>query len=53
MWDDGVSNGGSEIIDYSISMAEQGGEFVVINTSMVSNYLVTGLTAGITYEFKV
>jgi hypothetical protein len=34
-------------------MAESGGEFSSIGTSTVENFVVTGLTAGVTYEFKV
>jgi hypothetical protein len=52
-WDEGSSNGGSPILEYRIWMAIQGEEFEVLQTLVFSDYLVTGLTAGVTYEFKI
>jgi hypothetical protein len=34
-------------------MAEQGGSFTQIATVTETNYLVTGLDSGTTYEFKI
>jgi hypothetical protein len=42
------------IEDYSIYIAEQGGSFTELASSLTSaEYLATGLTFGVTYEFKV
>lgn len=52
-WNAGASNGGSVILDYRISIAELGGIFSVVDSTADSSYLITGLTPGTTYEFKV
>jgi len=42
------------IIDYRISIAEQGGSFSVLASDLtVAEYTAIGLTFGTTYEFKV
>jgi hypothetical protein len=42
------------IEDYRISIAEQGQAFSVLATGLTDpNYLATGLTFGVTYDFKV
>lgn len=46
-------NGGSVILDYRISIAEQGQAFSILDTTVDPNYTVSGLTSGTTYEFKV
>jgi hypothetical protein len=52
-WNEGASNGGSVVTEYRISYAEQGGSFSVLASTANTNYLVTSLTSGTTYEFKV
>jgi hypothetical protein len=52
-WTPPVFTGGDVIIDYRLSMAEQGGSYSVLTTLTSTSYTVTGLTAGTTYEFKV
>jgi len=52
-WSAGSSNGGSTITEYRISQAVQGGSFSVLASTANTNYLVTSLTSGTTYEFKV
>lgn len=46
-------NGGSAVIDYRINIAEQGGSFSVVDSTTNTNYVLTGLTAGVNYEIKV
>jgi hypothetical protein len=46
--------GGAVIEDYRISIAEQGQTFTELASGLTDpNYLATGLTFGVTYEFKV
>lgn len=52
-WNKGASDGGAIVIDYRISIAESGGTFAVLDSAVNTEYVVTGLTAGITYELKV
>jgi hypothetical protein len=53
-WEDGVNNGGVAIIDYQISMREQGGDYSTIATGITAkSYTATGLVLGTTYEFTV
>jgi hypothetical protein len=40
-------------MDYRISIAIQGQAFNVLDSTPNTNYVATGLTAGVTYEFKV
>lgn len=47
------SDGHSPIIDYRINMAVNGGSFSVLDSTTESSYLVTGLTAGTTYDFFI
>jgi hypothetical protein len=47
------SEGYSEILDYIINMAETGGSFSVLASTVDLNYLAVGLTSGTTYEFKI
>lgn len=55
IWADGVSNGGTPVIDYRVNMREQGsGDFTPVADSILTQaYTITGLTLGITYEFRV
>jgi hypothetical protein len=41
------------VTEYIISYAEQGGSFSELATTADTNYLVTSLTSGTTYEFKL
>ena len=52
-WNAGTSNGGSVVLDYRISIAQQGGSFDFQTTTTSTDYLATGLTSGTTYEFKI
>jgi len=53
-WEAASFTGGAVIIDYRISIAEQGGSFSVLASGLTSpEYLATDLTFGTTYEFKV
>lgn len=53
-WEQAAFNGGAEILDYRINIAEQGQVFSVLADGLTNpNYLAIGLTAGVTYEFKV
>ena len=56
VWDDGVSNKGSSIVNYVVSIAQGANSvaFTVLeNESLVKNYVATGLTVGVFYRFKV
>jgi hypothetical protein len=52
-WNEGAANGGAAVTEYRISYAEQGGSFSFLISTANTNYLVTSLTSGTTYEFKV
>ena len=53
-WDPAAFTGGDVIIDYRISIAEQGQTFSVLASGVTeSTYTATGLNFGTTYEFKV
>lgn len=52
-WNAGSSDGGSTLMDYRISIAVQGQAFNVLDSTPNTNYVATGLTAGVTYELKV
>jgi hypothetical protein len=53
-WSPAPFTGGDVIIDYRISIAEQGQTFSVLTSAVTDAfYTVTGLTAGVVYEFKV
>jgi hypothetical protein len=53
-WIEGVANGGSVIIDYQVSQAEEAGSYLVIASGInVLTYTATDLTPGTTYKFKV
>ena len=42
------------IIDYRVSIAEQGAAFSILSAGVTATtYTATGLTSGVTYEFKV
>jgi hypothetical protein len=53
-WSLGVANGGTPVIDYTISYAENFGQLKVLTTGVLStNYVATGLDSGSTYDFWV
>jgi hypothetical protein len=53
-WTPAEFTGGALIEDYSIYIAEQGGAFTELASSLTSaEYLASGLTFGVVYEFKV
>lgn len=46
--------GGTQIIEYRVSWDQSTGTYVVLQDRLLeSNFLVTGLTNGVTYAFKV
>jgi hypothetical protein len=52
-WNEGLSNGGNSVTEYRVLVAQQGGSFTVLASTADTSYLVTSLTSGLTYEFKV
>lgn len=53
-WEDPVFNGGTQIIDYQVSIAPLGGSFSVVATGLTNRqYTAIGLDFGAIYEFKV
>jgi len=53
-WADGVENGGLAVLDYRVNIAELGGSYTVFQSGIVSqSFVVTGLTSGKMYKFKV
>jgi hypothetical protein len=53
-WDNAAFTGGASIIDYRISIAVLGGTFSILDSGFTARaYTATGLTSGVTYEFKV
>jgi hypothetical protein len=53
-WVAPVFTGGAVIEDYRINIAEQGQAFSVLASGVTDTaYLATGLTFGVTYEFKI
>lgn len=47
-------DGGSSLLDYQVWFAEQGSSFQLFADSLPGlSYTATGLTQGVTYEFKV
>lgn len=53
-WKNDDFTGGTPIIDYRVSMAELGGSYTVVATSLTTAaYTAVGLTPGKTYEFRV
>jgi hypothetical protein len=53
-WSEGPSNGGETVDDYRINIAEFGQSYSVLATGITSaSYTATGLTTGITYDFKI
>ena len=52
-WSDGLSDGGSAIIDYRVSMAVSGAEYSEMGTVTSKSFVATSLTFGVSYDFKV
>jgi hypothetical protein len=53
-WNEGTENGGSIVIDYTITYGEDTGSYNNIIAGITgTSYTVIGLTAGVTYKFKV
>jgi hypothetical protein len=54
IWNEGSANGGSPIIDYTVSYGIDTGSYTMTETSITdTSYTVLGLTVGVTYKFKV
>jgi len=54
-WTNGVYDGGSPVIDYSVSYAEESSSTFTVFASgiLTTSETVTGLTPGVTYKFFV
>jgi hypothetical protein len=54
LWEKASVEGGTPVIDYQISYAENSGVYVILASSItVTTYTATDLTAGTTYKFTV
>ena len=56
VWQNGIEDGGSPVIDFKISYDEGRGDHVfveLINGLTTTSYTASGLTRGTTYQFKV
>ena len=54
VWEDGAIDGGADVIDYKITWDQgTGEETVLVQFLNAQSYTVTGLTASVTYVFKV
>ncbi len=53
-WSNGVRNGGSNVIDYTVLYAKLSDSvYTTISYINLQNYTITGLVAGTTYKIKV
>lgn len=52
-WDRPESDGGSAVTGYTLSYTPNGGDEVVVNLGLVTEYTVTGLTNGLPYSSKI
>jgi hypothetical protein len=56
-WNEGFENGGNQISEFVLSMADVNGDYLVIESgitaALTGSTQVTGLTFGTTYKFKV
>ena len=53
-WVEGPSNGGASVLDYRVSFDQALGTYVTRASEIVATqYTATGLTAGLTYKFRV
>lgn len=54
IWTDGLISGGAPVIDYLITWDQGVDDFVTLEENILSqSYTVTGLSASVTYAFKV
>jgi len=53
VWTEGASNGGAAVTEYRINMAQQGASFSVLASTADAMFIATGLTYGVTYQFKI
>ena len=54
VWEDGAIDGGADVIDYKITWDQgTGEETVLVQFLNAQSYTVTGLTARVTYVFKI
>ena len=54
IWSQAAFTGGSDIIDYRISIAQAVDLFTVLTSNVVSQkYTAINLTAGLNYKFKI
>lgn len=53
-WTEGLTNGGSAVIDYRVNYDQATGDYVQLADSIVANtYTATGLTFGLVYTFRI
>ena len=53
-WTDGVSDGGLAVLDYRLSIALSDESFTIVASGILAkSYIVTGLSTGSIYNFKV
>ncbi len=54
-WNEGVSNGGSKVIDYDIYYDQGLGIYILLTQKCTNTYFATSaiLTPGVTYSFKL
>ncbi len=54
-WTEGISNGGSKVIDYNIYYDQGLGIYVLLAQKVINTYFTTSatLTPGVTYSFKI
>jgi hypothetical protein len=53
-WSDGAEDGGLPVIDYRVSIAEEGQAFSELESNVIlQSYTAISLTSGTTYEFKI
>jgi len=52
-WTAGASDGGSPVFEFRVQMAILGQAFSILDSTTTTAYLATGLTAGVSYVFKV
>lgn len=54
VWLDGADNGGTAIIDYTMSYAEENGSYETLEVAITEQtYTAISLTSGVVYKFKV
>lgn len=53
-WSDGIDNGGTPIIDYTLSYAEENSSYETLEVAITEQtYTAISLTHGVVYKFKV